>query len=132
MNIVKEWTSLTMPELFTIASLERLEGDLHLIFPHVPLTTQQVKGLIFIECIRVDKFLSIKIKRHKRCKRMLLMGQYKTPSKLKLLCVLFFTDMWSFVQAGSKICQSGCYRMRKRGICGYCMLKMIFFGDILQ
>ena len=34
MNIVKEWTSLTMPELFTIASLERLEGDL---FSHIIL-----------------------------------------------------------------------------------------------
>ena len=63
-----------MPELFTIASLERLEGDLHLIFPYVPLTTQQVNGLIQSECICVDKFLSIKIKTYKRCKRMLFNG----------------------------------------------------------
>ena len=89
MNIVKEWTSLTMPELFTIASLERLEGDLHLIFPHVPLTTQQVKGLIFIECIRVDKFLSIKIKRHKRCKRMLFNGAVQDTEQIETFVCFF-------------------------------------------
>ena len=78
-----------MPELFTIASLERLEGDLHLIFPHVPLTTQQVKGLIFIECIRVDKFLSIKIKRHKRCKRMLFNGAVQDTEQIETFVCFF-------------------------------------------
>ena len=45
MDIIKEWTSLPMPELLTRASCrKRLEEDLCWIIPHIPRTTQSVKG----------------------------------------------------------------------------------------
>ena len=51
MDIVKEWTSLPMPELLTMAlhkkhTQKRLEEDLCWIIHHVPLTTQSVKELM--------------------------------------------------------------------------------------
>ena len=52
MDNTKEWTSLPMPELLTKASLQkRLEEDLCWIVPHVPSTTQSVKGLNWTELI---------------------------------------------------------------------------------